>query len=417
MTTSYRRVAIRHHYASCTAFGEGEMPYVEDRVIHDADAHTMEPPEWLDEFASFEVQKFVHANFSISEQTPIFKEIGECRTLHTDPEFRAAAETEIMLRKNYRAHGAWDPIDRSEALDYMGFATQLVFPTMPNTILEAMEHEAPPSLTYETASAANRAQIAFCGNDPRLLPVAYIPLQDLDRAAPCATEALEAGASALLIPNRMPKDHAHSHVAFDDVWAQAQEAGIPVVMHVATPELVMPPQHRNNGLPPEPDFHGGSENFRSVSYMAISSAPIQALSMLVFDGVLERFPELKLGVIELGAAWLPSFMRQLEAAFDAFERHEQRLQTLSLRPSDYVRRQVRVTPFPTEPTKWIIENTGEEICMFSSDFPHVEGGRNPIRRFDTEVGTLSGETQDRFFRLNFEDLMGQSVSKLVSARG
>ena len=48
-------------------------------------------------------------------------------------------------------------------------------------------------------------------------------------------------------------------------------------------------------------------------------------------------------------------MRQLEAAFEAFERHEQRLKILELRPSDYVRRQVRVTPFPTEPTRWIIE--------------------------------------------------------------
>ncbi|MGB1733335.1 MAG: amidohydrolase family protein, partial [Acidimicrobiales bacterium] len=234
-------------------------------------------------------------------------------------------------------------------------------------------------------------------------------------AAPCATEAIEAGASALLIPNRMPKNHAHSHTAFDAIWAQAQEAGIPIVMHVATPDLVMPPQHRNNGLPPEPDFHGGGENFRSVSYMAISAPPIQALSTMIFDGVFERFPKLKMGVIELGAAWLPSFMRQLEAAFEAFERHEQRLKILELRPSDYVRRQVRVTPFPTEPTRWIIENTGAEICMFSSDFPHVEGGRNPLRRFDNEVAALSDETQDRFFRANFEDLMGTAMSGLLGA--
>ena len=184
----------------------------------------------------------------------------------------------------------------------------------------------------------------------------------------------------------------------------AQEARIPVTMHVATPELVMPPQHRNNGLPPEPDFHGGGENFRSVSYMAISAPPVQALSMLIFDGVLERFPGLKVGVIELGAVWLPGFMRQLDAAFAAFERHEERLKKLSLAPSDYVRRQVRVTPYPTEPTGWIIEQSGPEICMFSSDYPHVEGGRNPLRRFDAEVAHLDAETRDRFYRANFEDL-------------
>ena len=43
----------------------------------------------------------------------------------------------------------------------------------------------------------------------------------------------------------------------------------------------------DNGLPPEPDFHGGGENFRSVSYMAIPSAPMQTLSMLILDGVLD----------------------------------------------------------------------------------------------------------------------------------
>ncbi|MEM7342059.1 MAG: amidohydrolase family protein [Actinomycetota bacterium] len=385
------------------------MAYVDGRIIHDADAHTMEPPEWLDAFAPAAVVDYVRDNLDTATTDVIYAEIDRCRTLQVDPEFRAEAEREVMLRKNYRAHGAWDARDRSEALDYLGFASQLVFPTMPNTLLEEMEHTAPAALTYATAAAANRAQMAFCADDPRLLPVAYVPLQDLERAGPCATEAIEGGAAALLVPNRMPANHAPSHIAFDAVWAQAQEAGIPVVLHVATPDLVMPPQHRNNGLPPEPDFHGGGENFRSVSYMAISSAPLQALSMFVFDGVFERFDRLKVGIIELGAVWVPSFLRQLEAAFEAFARHEQRLQNLSLRPSEYIRRQVRVTPYPTEPTGWIIEESGPEICLFSSDFPHVEGGRNPLRRFDDEVAHLSPEVQERFFRRNFEDLMGSAL--------
>jgi hypothetical protein len=52
-----------------------------------------------------------------------------------------------------------------------------------------------------------------------------------------------------------------------------------------------------------------------------------------------------------------------------------------MRPSEFVQCQVRVTPYPAEDTGWIIANSGDEICMFSSDFPHVEGGRNPIKRF------------------------------------
>ena len=125
------------------------MPYVEDRVIHDADAHTMEPPEWLDAFGTRRVIDYAHEHFSIGDNDTAFTEIERCRTLQQDGIFRAAADVEVMLRKNYRAHGAWDPSDRSQALDYMGFASQLLFPSMPNTLLEAMEHEAPAELTYE----------------------------------------------------------------------------------------------------------------------------------------------------------------------------------------------------------------------------------------------------------------------------
>ncbi len=93
-----------------------------------------------------------------------------------------------------------------------------------------------------------------------------------------------------------------------------------------------------------------------------------------------------IGVIEQGAIWVPSWMRQMESAFDAFVRHEERLQALELRPSEYVRRQIRATPYPTEDVGWIIDQVGPEVAMFSSDYPHVEGGRRPIERFEASLG-------------------------------
>ena len=176
------------------------MPYVEGRIIHDADSHTMEPSAWLNGFATQEVLDYALEYFTAGEDEPVLAEIQNSVVLQADPDFRATAGEEIMLRKNFRAAGAWDGADRSVALDHLGFASQLVFPTRPNTLLEGMEHDAPAELTYATASAANRAQIAFCSGDPRLLPVAYVPLQDLRLAAVSAEEAIEAGAAA---PHRM----------------------------------------------------------------------------------------------------------------------------------------------------------------------------------------------------------------------
>ena len=108
-------------------------------------------------------------------------------------------------------------------------------------------------------------------------------------------------------------------------------------------------------------------------------------------------------------------MRQLEAAVEAFAKGEERLRKLALRPSEYVRRQIRVTPYPTEPVGWIIEQAGPEVCLFSSDWPHVEGGRNPIRRFENSLGDASEDVRQRFYCDNFVDLMGAGLSQVASS--
>ena len=79
---------------------------------------------------------------------------------------------------------------------------------------------------------------------------------------------------------------------------------------------------------------------------------------------------------------LLSWMRKMESALEAFDKSEGPA-LLELRPSDYVRSQILVTPFEPEPTGWIIEQVGEAVCMFSSVYPNVEGGRNHINASKT----------------------------------
>ena len=169
-----------------------------------------------------------------------------------------------------------------------------------------------------------------------------------------------------------------------------------------------------NGLPIPHDFHGGDENFRSVDYMGIPVPPAQTLATLIFDGVLERFPALRIGVMEQGAIWVPSWLRQMESAFEAFSRHEERLQALSMRPSDYVHRQIRFTPYPTEDVGWIVEQGGADLVLFSSDYPHVEGGRRPVERFEASLGAASEDVRERFYSENFRFLMGARIDQLAA---
>jgi predicted TIM-barrel fold metal-dependent hydrolase len=130
------------------------------------------------------------------------------------------------------------------------------------------------------------------------------------------------------------------------------------------------------------------------------------LSALVLDGTLEQFPRLRGGVIELGALWVPLWLKRLDIAQQNFARTEPVLGTLKMKPSDYVRRQLKFTPHPTEPTGWIIEQGGAELFMFSSDYPHIEGGRNPIKRFEESMVGTSELAKERFYAENFAELMG-----------
>ena len=189
----------------------------------------------------------------------------------------------------------------------------------------------------------------------------------------------------------------------------AQEAGIPILFHVGGEEKLNP-AYFENGLPRVKDFHGGEENFTSVSFMAIPDSVMQTLAAMIIDGVMDRFPRLKFGAIELGASWLPGWMRFMDSAHAAFYKNEERLHRLSAPPSDIVRRQVRATPYPHEDAGWIIGQSGEEVCLFSSDFPHVEGGRNPLKRFDDSLAGASQRAIDGFYRENFIDLMGEGLA-------
>jgi predicted TIM-barrel fold metal-dependent hydrolase len=131
------------------------------------------------------------------------------------------------------------------------------------------------------------------------------------------------------------------------------------------------------------------------------------LSVLVLDGVLHRFPSLRGACIELGASWVPSMLDRLDHVVAIWARSEPHLAELGRRPSEQAADQLRFTPYPFEDVGAFIRQSDPRLYLFSTDYPHAEGGRDPIGRFDASLAGAGADeaTIARFYGGNFGDLL------------
>ena len=369
------------------------------RTILDADSHVMELADFLDPFID-DVHRDRLKRHRMSALEPVLRgAVEKAEARRSDPAKAAAAEERLLTDKGWSAMGAFDPEERSRVLDLMGFQGQLVFATFATALFAGRDQDR----LYAGSSAQNQALADFCSNDDRLLAVAYVPLSDPTRAVTLATEAIEGGCAAVMVPSTAAGDRAPTHPDLDGFWDVLAESDTPFVLHVGGGGQLLDRAFHNNDMPVS-DHLGGGENVRSKDFLAIDNSPSVFLGVLILDGLFDRFPRLRGGCIEQGAGWVVSWLHKLEFARRSFQRTEPPLTRLEMTPTDYVKRHLKFTPYPGEPVGWMIEQAGPELFMFSSDYPHPEGTKNPIERFEASFEGFDEETKDRFYRRNFEDM-------------
>lgn len=379
--------------------------YANGRTIIDVDAHIMEPAGWLRDHASVAVRDVIPElgtdDAILAELLSNAEEEHNRRLVDESDRARAIDEFMTMPRKGWMSLGGWDPNERTVALDRLGFERQVIFPTGSFSQMMAT----PPAARAEAARAMNKGLVEFCGDD-RLLATAYVPFEfGPEVAVEFTTSAAGAGVGGLLVDSIPATDgRSFTHPDFDVAWATIQEVDLAVFLHVGADQNYRPV--------PRAFFDNGRDmaHVRSdapgdpLSYMAIGYPAELFLSSLVYDGVMERFPRLRFGITELGATWLPSFLHFIDTGYRSF-RHIQDLSHLSMRPSDYLRRQVVVSPFAGEDVGWVIDQVGEEMVAFSSDYPHHEGTDDPIRRFESSMPDVTDTARDAFYQGNARRLL------------
>jgi predicted TIM-barrel fold metal-dependent hydrolase len=374
----------------------------------DADSHVMELPDFLTAHADPDGRDDMPPiNFgSGGKMQNTLQRAVDSRGQRDDVVSRLVALGDGLIAgpKGYDALGAFDRDERAIALDMLGFHRQFVFSSFavgtffPPTIT--------PSLQAACARAHNRAMAEFCADDERLVGVGATTLDDPEQACAELEHIISLGLGAVWVPHRTAGGRSPGHNDLDPFWARLTEAGIPAVLHVGGHSIQLDREWMNTGRPEPGDWLGGGENVRGKDMIGLHHAAETFVGTLVLDGVLERHRDLRIGVIELGAAWVPAMLRRLDQIAELWKRSEPELAALTRRPSEQITAQMAFTPYPFEDVGAMIRESNPDLFLFSSDYPHIEGGRNPLGRFGSSLAGMSDEVCEKFYATNMAGLLG-----------
>jgi predicted TIM-barrel fold metal-dependent hydrolase len=256
------------------------------------------------------------------------------------------------------AERGFDPSAMVEAFDRQRISCAALFPSF-SLHVPFTDHLA-PDLAGALAEAYNRWITGFAADGGgRLLAVALLPLHDPGWAeAEVRRVAAERDVRGVMVrPNPVHGRPLH-HRAHDRVFAALEETGLPMLLH----------EGRGGRHP----FAG--DRFDTWYASHVVSHPFEmmlGLLGLVVEGVFDRHPQLRVGVLEAGTGWLPWWLHRIDEHHELFGPRER--PDLALRPSEYFARHcVIASDSDDEFVGSVVEAVGADHVAWSSDFPHLE---------------------------------------------
>ena len=344
------------------------MAYEIKRFPHDgtidADGHVLEPPDlwenyletkYLDRALRIRVDddglEYLEINGKPSKHTRkgslgIMGAMG-ADNLKPSPDRRYADSMPL---------GACDAGDRLHLMDRENLVCSLLYPTI--CLLWEVE-ETDPEISLAYARAYNRWIADFCrGSGGRLVPIAMLTLLDPAGSAAELERAVKDGCKGGWINPFNHNRVIHGHSDHDVLFAKCVELDVPLAIHPT-----FTPHAAAAGI-----FDWPTEGIGAASMIWLRSIVQQALISFMALGTLDRFPELRLGVLECGSGWIGAMLDRLDA-------HARSINLAGKRPTftEYFRRQCFISGDPDETAApFIIDHVGADNFMWATDYPHPD---------------------------------------------
>ncbi len=328
--------------------------------IVSADSHINEPPEL-----------FTNLPASIRGLAPkvISLEKGDAWVMAPGAEPRLVSTSAVAGRKKedylskpvtYKTMrpGSFDPAERIKDMDMDQIDAEILYPG----IMRYLERCANVDVRLACSKTYNEWIADFCKHDPkRLVGIGVLPLLD-DDGGRAAVEALkDAKRLGLRTAFLTQKDGGLPlhHPDAEPFWAAAEDAGMPISIHVHTNPFMRGMNKDYMAIPGTAELYPTTNNLCMVEHV----------TLMMFGGVFMRHPKLKVVFAEGGIGWIPYLLNKMDQVFKIHKPY-MRSQIKEL-PSETFKRQCFAT-FEDDPAGVQLRHMiGVDTLMWASDYPHT----------------------------------------------
>jgi predicted TIM-barrel fold metal-dependent hydrolase len=328
-------------------------------------------------------------------------EEGDFWTENLPREFREAAPSfpRRELGVGFQAHpGGSDPHERVKEMAADGVSAEVLYPTLGLRLFGLDDAR----LQEACFRVYNDWLIDYCSVAPeRLVGIACLSVYDVDHAVQELERSRKAGMRGALVWQAPHPDLPLHSDHYNRLWAAAEDLEMPISLHILTGHNYSKQLESQTG----PEHYRGSVNLKT-------SEAANAVFDLIFYGVLDRHPRLKIVVVENEIGWFPFYLQQWDYYYRRFSKTDPL--PIDREPSEYFYRQVYATFFNDAVGGHNFAWWGVDNCMWSNDFPHPNStwphSRDVIAR---DLGHLPEDVRAKLVRENVAALYGLKVPQPV----
>lgn len=371
--------------------------------VVDMDSHVMEPPDlWLNYLEPKYRQRAIHIERNAEGVETLIadgKPILSGRLAALGGAEHDAIQTFVDPSLSYQdgcPPASYDTAARVALLDEWGVDAGVVFPTI--GILWDKEDD--PELAMAWARAYNNWQWDFASPArDRILPIAHIPLYDVDLAKQELKRCLDLGFKGMFLAPEPVCGKRPSHPDFDPLWHMMVEANLPVCIHLIVRFDRVINLSATRWWDPERESTDVVFSFGLGGTMQL----IPAVAALVCDGLFDRIPELKVAIVESGAGYVQYLMDRLDEKYDRFHQAS----PLKRKPSEYIRENFWFVMDPSERSiDAQCDLVGEDRFLWGSDYPHVDSHLTAMDEVREALAPMTEQRRNKVLGGNARALFG-----------